>query len=78
LTESAHQVRSTYDAVAYNFLIAAREPAELPVQAPTKFELVINMKAGKALGLNLPLQQRDDKMINKGCDARYWPLADIF
>ena len=36
------------------------------------------MKAGKALGLNLPLQQRDDKMINKGCDARYWPLADIF
>jgi len=61
LTESAHQVRSTYDAVAYNFLIAAREPAELPVQAPTKFELVINIKA--ANGPNVLLQQRADELI---------------
>jgi putative ABC transport system substrate-binding protein len=44
-----HRVAAYVDCI-----LRGTKPADLPVQVPVKFELVINLKAAKAIGLDLP------------------------
>jgi putative ABC transport system substrate-binding protein len=61
-----HNVDEYRRAASYvDRILKGAKPSELSVQAPTKFELVINIKTAKALGLDVPLhlQQLADEVI---------------
>ena len=68
LSYGADQVDILRRAASYvDRILRGEKPGDLPVQFPTKFEMAVNIKTAKALGLTVPLSilLRADEMIEK-------------